>query len=139
VQHSWATNFSFTEVLTFVTVPGSIVGFESAGGPLLINVDMSLFASVAQTFNCRPMINGVWAGVFGGYPYVDRWTEGLTATQYGWVNWSKSRVYTGIPAGMHTLSIQCLKDGNVSMMVGHPIVPQSVSVLEMHYAAPSIP
>jgi hypothetical protein len=63
---------------------------------------------------------------------VPKWTEGLFASLYGWSPWFKSRVYVGVPAGGHTLTIECLKDAADVMMVGHDTVPQSISVVEMH-------
>lgn len=132
VQHSWAVSFSFSDREKYVTIPGSTVDFVSGGGPLLINVDLSLHAYVAQTFGCRPMIDGVWAGSFAGLPFSEKWTEGLQGTDWSWVTWFKSRVYPRVPAGPHTLTVQCFKTGAEPMSVGHEIVPQSVSVLEMH-------
>jgi hypothetical protein len=116
----------------WVLIPDSTVTFMSEGGPLLISIDVSLYAAVAQTFSCRPLVDGEWAGHNGGHPFVSLWTEGLQGTTWGWVNWTKSRVYKGIPAGGHTLSVECLKDSAVEMLAGHSLVPQSVSVLELH-------
>ena len=132
VQHSWAVSFSFSDQERYVTIPGSTVNFVSEGGPLLILVDLSMHAYVAQTFSCRPMIDGVWAGSYGGLPPSVKWAEGLQGTDWSWVTWSKSRVYPAVPAGPHTLTVQCFKTGAEPMSVGHEIVPQSVSVLEMH-------
>ena len=77
------------------------------------------------------MIDGRWAGEFGGFPYSVRWTEGLNFTDH-WTLWSKTRLYTGVQAGDHTFKMECTKDGTTNLTVGHPIVPLSVSVLEMH-------
>jgi hypothetical protein len=130
---SWATQFTFTNQLEWMTLPDSIVTFQSDGGPLLINVDVSIYAPAFQTFSCRPVIDGQWAGNYGGYPYSEKWTEGLNSVDRTWFSWTKTRVYVGVPAGAHTLSVQCQKDSDttVETMIGHPIVPQSVNVLEM--------
>jgi hypothetical protein len=77
------------------------------------------------------MIDGRWAGDFGGYPYSDRFTEGLNYTNF-WTLWTKSRLYTKVPAGGHVLTVECTKDGFSTMQVGHEIVPQSISIVEMH-------
>jgi hypothetical protein len=115
----------------WVAIPGSAVAFNSEGGALVINIDLALFTTAGQSTSCRPMIDGRWAGDFGGYPFSAVWTEGLNYTNF-WTQWAKSRLYTGIPAGGHVLTVECTKDGSASMTVGHPLVPQSVSVLEMH-------
>jgi hypothetical protein len=145
-EHSWIERFSIDTNDTWVTIPASTTAFTSDGGPLMLNVDMSLFASYATTFSCRPMIDGQWAGMYGHYPVPvnasdpngPAWFEGLSASSYGWVMWSKSRVYSGVPAGSHTLTVQCLKnqplnsDPRVSALVGYDWVEQSVSIIEMH-------
>jgi hypothetical protein len=114
-----------------VAIPGSTVAFASEGGPLLINVDLSLFTTVQQSTSCRPMIDGRWAGDFGAYPYSPDWTEGINYTDF-WTQWSKTRVYTGIPAGGHVLTMECRKADFADLTVGHQVVPQSISILEMH-------
>jgi hypothetical protein len=65
---------------------------------------------------------------------VHPWTEGIHGIELGWLGWTKSRVYKGIPAGHHTFSIECLKDSDVSVDVvaGHPVVPSSFSVIELN-------
>jgi hypothetical protein len=132
-EKSWAQEFIVTPKAVWTTVPGATVSFVSAGGPLLINLDLFLYANQGgQQFSCRPMVDDIWAGQYGLYPVAALWTEGMNFNEYGWKQWSKSRVYKGVPAGEHTLSVQCLKDSDISMQVGHANVPQSVSVLEMH-------
>jgi len=129
-QHSWATTFDITQTLEWVAVPDSTVAFTSQGGALLISMDMALFSTVGQSASCRPMIDGQWAGDFGGYPFFPRWTEGPGYTNW-WYQWSKSRLYTGVPAGGHVLTVECIKDlAGTNLKVGHATVPQSVSVLE---------
>jgi hypothetical protein len=131
-QHSWMEEFKVFASSVWTTIPAATVTFVSEGGPLLINLDLSVFADGGQTFSCRPMLDGTWAGEYGQYPVTALWTEGLNYSPYGWNQWSKSRVYTGVPAGQHTLTVQCVKDTTTAMQVGHAVVPQSVSVLEMH-------
>jgi hypothetical protein len=134
-QKSWNTAFQFTPPLTWVAIPDSTVTFVSEGGPLLINVDMALLGlnGAPSLFSCRPMIDGEWAGVYGGFPVVPDWTEGLSFTSGGWRSWAKTRLYPGVPAGEHEMTIECMKDDTTTdMRVGHPLIPQSVSVIEMH-------
>ena len=130
-QKSWNVEFTFTTVGEWVTIPTSQMTFASEGGPLLINVELSALAAGTH-FSCRPMVDGVWAGTYSGYPYSDKWTEGLNGSTERWTMWSKTRIYVGVPAGDHSMVIQCRKDGEPPMMLGHEIVPSSVSVLEMH-------
>jgi hypothetical protein len=131
VQHHWMTSFVFTDKLTWVLVPDSEVTFSSEGGPLFISIDMTMRTG-GQAFGCRPMVDGQWAGHYGNYTFIERWTEGLTRTVSEWQMWAKSRVYIGIPSGQHTLTVECRKDQDLEAEVGTVTVPQSLSVLEMH-------
>jgi len=132
-QHSWLGGFTIDDPFAWVTVPASTIAFSSEGGPLLITIDVSVNASVAQTFSCRPVIDDTWAGHYGSYAYAERWTEGALTTYPGaWSMWTKARLYVGVPAGVHTLAIQCLKEALVPVSIGHAVVPGSLSVLEMH-------
>ena len=130
-EHSWMTSFAYTEMNVWVLVPDSQVDFYSDGGPLLISIDMTMKTN-GQAFGCRPIVDGQWAGFYGGFTYIDRWTEGLTRTESVWQMWAKTRVYTGIGQGNHTLGVECRKDMDLVAEVGTTTVPQSVSVLEMH-------
>jgi hypothetical protein len=131
-EHSWMEEYIVTASSVWTAIAPATVSFVSEGGPLLINLDLFIFADGGQTFGCRPMLDGIWAGDYGQYPKTALWTEGLNYSPYGWNQWSKSRVYRGVPAGQHTLTIECVKDTTTPMQVGHAVVPQSVSVLEMH-------
>jgi hypothetical protein len=65
--------------------------------------------------------------------YAPTWTEGTMTTYPGaWSLWTKSRIYSGVPAGTHTAAVQCLKEALVPMTVGHTIVPGNISIAEMH-------
>ena len=134
-ERSWLGEFPLTVKEVWITVPQATVPFTSNGGPLLINVDLSLYSPASpQYFSCRPVVDGRWAGEYGGYPVAPLWSEGLNGPNPGWFAWRKTRVYTGIPAGDHTLTVQCLKfyEFAEDIVVGHPTVPHSVSVIEMH-------
>jgi hypothetical protein len=137
VQHSWIGELAITEHQVWKTVPESTVTFNSEGGPLLLNLDLTLYsASSPQFFGCRPMIDGRWAGEYGGYPVAPLWTEGLNGGPQpdSWFDWAKSRVYTGIPAGAHTLTVECMKyyEYMTPFTVGHAQVPLSLSIIELH-------
>ena len=117
-----------------MTIPASETTVTTEGGPLQISIDVSMTTTTNQTFSCRPTIDGEWAGHFGNYAYAATWTEG-TMTTYAsvWTMWAKTRVYTGVPAGTHTVAVQCLRESMTSpITVGHAVVPGSLSVLEMH-------
>jgi hypothetical protein len=134
VQHSWLGAFSIADQFVWTTVPASATTFTSNGGPLQVSIDVSMTTTTNQTFSCRPIIDGQWAGHFGNYAYAPTWTEGtLTTFASVWTMWTKTRVYVGVPAGTHTVAIQCLRESlTASITVGHAIVPGSLSVLEMH-------
>jgi hypothetical protein len=137
VQHSWIGELAITQHQVWTNVPESTVTFNSEGGPLLLNLDMTLYsASSPQFFGCRPMINDRWAGEYGGYPVAPLWTEGLNGGPQpdSWFDWAKSRVYMGIPAGTHTLTVQCMKyyEYMTPFTVGHSQVPLSLSIIELH-------
>ncbi|HEX6163573.1 MAG TPA: hypothetical protein VFZ31_09415 [Vicinamibacterales bacterium] len=106
------------------TAPSSVTQGVTEGGPLLIQMDLSLVNGSHGT--CRPIIDGQWAGDFAGEPKPGEspfWPEGLTAVGCcggGWRKWSTSRVYSNIPAGPHTFAIQCATDGGTMSMSGGP-------------------
>ncbi len=65
---------------------------------------------------CRPTIDGLWAGSYAGLPFTSNDEEGAfnkisTGTGHHGM-WHRSRVYTGIPVGTHTIGMQCLSSGN---------------------------
>ena len=138
-QRSWpGQGFTITQSLEWTTVPNSEVPFFSEGGPLLISLDLAVKAPTGpQFFSCRPMVDDRWAGEYGGYPATQRWLEGVKGGHPNmeiWYGWDKSRVYTEIPAGNHTLSVQCMKvyHYDVDLLIGNATVVHSVSVIELH-------
>jgi hypothetical protein len=124
--------------LVWTDVPDTALAFTSTGGPLIIGLDLSVKAPTGpQFFSCRPMVDNRWAGEYGGYPATQRWLEGVKGGVHEdeiWYEWQKSRVYTGIPAGDHTLTVQCMKvyDWDVDLIIGNSTVVHSVSVIELH-------
>jgi hypothetical protein len=133
-ERSWVGAFPLAENLVWFTIPNSTVTFTSKGGPVLINVDVALYTEVPQYGSCKPIVDDRWAGEYAGYPGTDNWIEGLRSLNPGWLPLTKSRVYTAIPAGEHTLAIQCLKysDHSNAVLVGSTTVWQSISAIELH-------
>ena len=102
---------------TWHPVPASEVTATIGGGPLLVQMNLSLEGGSHST--CRPIIDGQWAGDFSGQiksygdPY---WTEGVIATGCcggGLRAWTTSKVYTDVPPGSHTFAVQCATDGGI--------------------------
>jgi hypothetical protein len=140
VQHSWfGGGFPLTDNRVWITLPNTTVAFTSEGGPLLIVLDLTLYSPTGpQYFSCRPVIDDRWAGDYGGYPVAEFWFEGVNGGPSNdlWLDWEKTRVYTGVPAGNHTLAVQCLKYYQYSpapdIVIGSPKVVHSLSVIELH-------
>ena len=67
-------------------------------------------------FTCRPLIDDQWAGSFAGLSWDANDQEGTNREVYegaGWHGfWNRSRIYTDIPLGTHTLKLQCLSSGS---------------------------
>jgi hypothetical protein len=127
--------FPLSQKGVWMTIPDATVTFTSQGGPLMISLDLWLYSpSSPQYFSCQPLVDAQWAGAYGQYPVAPLWSEGLQGPSSGWFGWQKSRVYTGVPAGDHTLTVQCMKyyEYPDDIVVGHATVPHSVSVIELH-------
>jgi hypothetical protein len=86
---------------------------------------------------CRPIIDGQWAGDYGGQtksisdPF---WTEGLMAVGCcggGWRKWTNQRIYTGVPARSHTFEVQCVADGGFLTVNDNNTVFSSWTVFEV--------
>ena len=111
-QHRWRSADSFPNTSSWVTLTGSDFDINTAGAPLEIELSVPLTGGSHST--CRPMIDGAWAGSFESLPESDIWHEGLTQTHHS-INiarmWHRIRIYYDIPAGSHTLSVQCRTDG----------------------------
>ncbi|HEX8247680.1 MAG TPA: hypothetical protein VF599_05895 [Pyrinomonadaceae bacterium] len=107
-QKNWTT-LTQNWTRSFVKIPDSEVTFTTSGGALFIFTDITLHNTTALSA-CEPIIDNQWAGSFGNYPLADSmWREGMIVTN-GYTRWSKSRIYTNIPAGTHTLAIQCVSN-----------------------------
>jgi hypothetical protein len=129
-QVSWAA-MAMVPAGTWVTIPNSVLNITTSGSPLMITVDAYLNGGSHST--CRPIIDGVWAGSFGGLPNPGDpfWQEGLTNSAGGaWHPWHKTRLYPGVPAGNHTLAVQCATDAG-TLAVGASSIVSSVHFVEL--------
>lgn len=90
------------------------------GGPLEIELSIPLVGGGDSA--CRPTINGQWAGNFEGLDGSYLWHEGRERTgwnnPYGFRLWSRMRVYYNIPAGEHTLGVECVTNSISPVSVG---------------------
>lgn len=102
------------------TIIGSEVGAIVGGGPLLVQMNVSLSYGGHRT--CRPVIIETvsggsvvqWLGDYSSQtkPYSDPfWTEGWTSS-YSPIMWATSKIYTDVPAGTHTFALQCATDSS---------------------------
>ena len=111
-QHRWRNTDSFPNTSSWVTLTGSDFNVNTAGGPLEIELNVPLTGGSHSA--CRPMVDGAWAGSFESLPESYIWHEGITQTRHS-IDiarmWHRIRVYYDIPAGQHTLSVQCRTDG----------------------------
>jgi hypothetical protein len=113
-------------------IPGSVLPFTSSGGPLMISLDLTLING--SHGSCRPIIDNQWAGAYGNLPNPGDpfWQEGLTYTAGGvWHPWQKTRLYPGVPAGNHTLQVQCATDAGVLSVCAAGSVACSISFFEI--------
>lgn len=93
---------------SWTTIPGSIFQVTTTGAPLQVNYNSFLYNG---TFGgCQIMVDGKWAGEYSDISATSPnafWKEGVVNTNNIWASFAKSRVYTGIPAGTHEVSLQC--------------------------------
>ena len=107
-QHKWRDVTNVPVSSEWVDITGSAYTIHTGGVPLEIELSIPLYSGEHST--CRPMIDGSWAGDFESLPKDYIWHEGLTRTNYsGDIHrmWDRIRVYYDIPAGEHTVSVQC--------------------------------
>jgi hypothetical protein len=127
---SW-TGLAIVGAGSWGTISGSLLNITTSGGPLMITVNT--YVSNGSLATCRPIIDGLWAGSFGGLPSPGDpfWQEGLTQSSGGsWHAWHKTRVYPGVGAGNHTLQLQCTTDIG-SLNVGAANIASSLHFVEI--------
>ena len=88
--------------------PGFAVPFISAGGPVQIIPNLSMYGG--STTTCRPMIDGQPSGLFDGQDTSNIWQDGLLFTGNLWGMWSAGRAYPNVPPGRHLVTLQCKED-----------------------------
>lgn len=125
------------------TLPDSTFTARTDGGPLLITTTITLRHGSGERSGfamCHPVIDGQWAGVYGNLPpgeppldkegaiFMDRFTENI-------VPWTPTRVYPGVPAGLHTFGLRCegtifhaFGPGNFEAGVN---MPASIAIIEL--------
>jgi hypothetical protein len=134
-HHSWNEQGT-TFCCVFRPMPGSAFAFVSGGGPLLIQMNVSMMGGGHSS--CAPMIDGQWAGTYGSLPsapvssMAPSWRDGLLQTVGGgWHAWTPSRVYPGVPAGDHTFELHCATDTGTLMVNNSAGIFSSLSVIEL--------
>ncbi|MBI4702884.1 MAG: collagen-like protein [Deltaproteobacteria bacterium] len=133
-QKSWSGGTSMTSGNGWVTITGSAFSAKTNGGPLQITVNTYLQNGSHAT--CQPIIDGQWAGSFGGLPDYGSpyWREGLTCSSCwsgNWVPWNKTRVYPGVGAGTHNFAVQCATDGGTLYVCNAGSVGCQIVVVEL--------
>ena len=129
---SWASA-TFHSAGIWTTIPASSISLTTTAKPLLITMNLSL--NGGSHGSCRPIIDGVWAGSYGGLinPGDPFWQEGLINVGLGggWARWNLNRIYPGVPAGNHNFQIQCVTDAATMQSCGGTI-GCSFAVIELH-------
>jgi hypothetical protein len=130
---SWLTQSSHPCCGSWTSITDSTFMMQTNGGDLMITMDISLNGGSHGT--CQPIIDGQWAGSYGNLPKTNDvyWKEGLQAVGCcggGWRKWTASRIYPGVPAGMHNFTVQCATDSG-TMSAGEPSASSSWSVVEL--------
>ncbi len=104
-QHTWkGVTVAGTD---WTPIEAANYAIQTRGGPLEIELSIPLFGGGDSA--CRPTVDGQWAGSFEGLDDSFEWHEGRERTNSpsGVRLWSRMRVYYDIPAGEHTLGVQC--------------------------------
>ncbi len=92
----------------FANVTGLSLKFVAQGGP--VRIALSIPMTGGSHSSCRPLIDGVPAGKDDIDVLTYTWQEGLQYLASWWNVWNRTRVYTKVPAGPHTLTVQCVTD-----------------------------
>ena len=102
---------------TWYTLPHYNTTIDVQHGNLDIYQNIQLYhVNPNAYFTCRPLIDDQWAGSFAGLSWDANDQEGAHREAYQSDGhhgmWNRSRIYTDIPPGSHTVKIQCLSDQN---------------------------
>jgi hypothetical protein len=131
VQATWINGAS-QAAGSWVTIPGSVSTITTTGGALLVSIDVSYLGGTYVT--CRPIVDGLWAGSYDSFPDPGDpfWQEGIKYSNGTfWDLWSKTRIYPSIPAGAHTVAIQCATDVGTLQVCASTSVACSFGVIEL--------
>lgn len=111
-QHRFQNVTSIAAASNWTTLTGSSFTVKTKGGPLEIELSIPLVGGSHSA--CRPIVDNQWAGSYESLPSSYIWHEGLDQTGYssGTIKrmWHRTRVYNNIPAGTHTVAVQCRTD-----------------------------
>lgn len=118
----WRTQTAYSCCEVWTPVIGSQLSAVTSGGTLVIVMDLTVTGGNNTT--CRAVIDGMWAGSFGGQDTSRTngfyWLEGMIYTGgAGWKKWAPTRVYTGVPAGPHAFWIECANDSGTGLVNDH--------------------
>ncbi|MCA9697487.1 MAG: hypothetical protein KC431_08175, partial [Myxococcales bacterium] len=106
-QHTWKGTTKAG--LEWTQIEAADYDITTRGGPLEIELSIPLVGGGDSA--CRPTVDGEWAGSFEGLDESFQWHEGRDRTGWnsgkGFRLWRRMRVYYDIPAGEHTLGVQC--------------------------------
>jgi hypothetical protein len=97
---------------SFQDISGLSVQITTRGGNVRITGNVPVYYGSHTTL--RATVDGKYAGEFGGVAWGYVWQEGLQYTGYSCGNWTQmnhDRIFSGIPAGVHTVKLQIYTDG----------------------------
>jgi hypothetical protein len=123
---------------TLTLLPGSGFTGITTGAPLEIAVTIGgTFLQTLNQFSCMPVVDGGWVGRFAfgaalqaSLPYVEG-IEYNGSADVMVVTWSRSRVYSGIPAGTHAFDVRCWSTGGVALPLVGDFAVNSMTVKEI--------
>ncbi len=119
---------SWVDANVWSAAPGMVAPFYAAGGPVMFTTSIPLVDGSHSS--CRPMIDGMPAGMYNGHATTYRWQEGLSYSAPWWRMWNNSRIYPGIAPGWHTAAIECFNDSiSDSPRLGDAEMVRTFSVL----------
>jgi subtilisin-like proprotein convertase family protein len=122
---------------SFQDIAGLSVQLTTVGGSVRVAGDISVYYGSHSAM--RAIIDGKYAGEFGGIPWNYVWQDGLQCTSCGgcgnWTNMHYDRVFTGIPAGTHTVKLQVYTDGacaSCGLIVGNGSIDGFITAEEFY-------
>jgi Collagen triple helix repeat (20 copies) len=123
---------------TLTLLPGSGFTGITTGAPLEIAVTIGgTFLQALNQFSCMPVVDGGWVGRFAfgaalqaSLPYVEG-IEYNGSADVMVVTWTRSRVYSGIPAGTHAFDVRCWSTGGAALPLVGDFAVNSMTVKEI--------